>query len=262
MSTSPNFSFRRHGLSAVKSHPGHWLENSGNFSTRFGNGRILRTNQKIIMALIKCHECEHQVSDKAVACPKCGAPVQNAEPPSLDEEYLKKLQECENHAIDQYDKTLLTLAAGAFGVAIAFLKDIVKSDTVHSKDWLICAWIGWGGALSLSLTAFYLSHKAMGHAQKQYRDGVRDNLGGCYDLIVRKINPIAGLSFLFGLLSMLVFVTNNLGYENTISNKFTTTVTTITTVATDAITTTNATRATDTATTATKQDSKQTTAAK
>jgi len=27
------------------------------------------------MALIKCRECNHEVSDKAEACPNCGAPV-------------------------------------------------------------------------------------------------------------------------------------------------------------------------------------------
>lgn len=27
------------------------------------------------MALIKCHECSEAVSDRARACPKCGAPV-------------------------------------------------------------------------------------------------------------------------------------------------------------------------------------------
>jgi len=27
------------------------------------------------MALVKCGECESEVSDKAAACPKCGAPV-------------------------------------------------------------------------------------------------------------------------------------------------------------------------------------------
>jgi large-conductance mechanosensitive channel len=27
------------------------------------------------MALIKCHECGNSVSDRAVACPNCGAPV-------------------------------------------------------------------------------------------------------------------------------------------------------------------------------------------
>ena len=27
------------------------------------------------MALINCSECNHEVSDKAEACPKCGAPI-------------------------------------------------------------------------------------------------------------------------------------------------------------------------------------------
>ena len=27
------------------------------------------------MALIKCRNCGHNVSDRAAACPKCGAPV-------------------------------------------------------------------------------------------------------------------------------------------------------------------------------------------
>jgi len=29
------------------------------------------------MALIKCYECEKEISDKAPACPHCGAPVKN-----------------------------------------------------------------------------------------------------------------------------------------------------------------------------------------
>ena len=31
------------------------------------------------MALIKCTECENQISDKAVACPKCGNPIASVE---------------------------------------------------------------------------------------------------------------------------------------------------------------------------------------
>jgi hypothetical protein len=199
------------------------------------------------MALINCPECEKKISDKAIACPHCGAP-QVCKPQDDGEAYLKSLQEGENHAIDQYDKTLLTLAAGAFGVAFAFLKEIVKADNTHAKSWLICAWIGWGGALSLSLIAFYLSHKAMGHAQKQYRAGMKENLGGCYDCLVKIINPIAGISFLFGLICMLVFVTQNLVYENATSNKPTTTVLTTTTVTTGTDTATIAPRATNAAT--------------
>lgn len=40
------------------------------------------------MALIKCIECRHVVSDKAVACPKCGSPVQKGliTPPAQETE--------------------------------------------------------------------------------------------------------------------------------------------------------------------------------
>lgn len=31
------------------------------------------------MALIKCSECNNEVSDKAISCPKCGAPIANNE---------------------------------------------------------------------------------------------------------------------------------------------------------------------------------------
>ena len=31
------------------------------------------------MALIKCYECGHMISDKAKRCPKCGAPIQKSE---------------------------------------------------------------------------------------------------------------------------------------------------------------------------------------
>ena len=31
------------------------------------------------MPLINCSECNHEVSDKAVSCPKCGAPISGAQ---------------------------------------------------------------------------------------------------------------------------------------------------------------------------------------
>ena len=31
------------------------------------------------MALIKCNECNNEVSDKATSCPKCGAPIASNE---------------------------------------------------------------------------------------------------------------------------------------------------------------------------------------
>jgi zinc-ribbon domain len=43
------------------------------FSTHL---RVIGTSfTATIMALIKCPECQHQVSDKAVSCPSCGHPI-------------------------------------------------------------------------------------------------------------------------------------------------------------------------------------------
>jgi hypothetical protein len=32
----------------------------------------------LVMALINCFECDHQVSDKAASCPHCGVPLNKA----------------------------------------------------------------------------------------------------------------------------------------------------------------------------------------
>jgi DNA-directed RNA polymerase subunit RPC12/RpoP len=35
------------------------------------------------MALIKCEECGHEISDKAQVCPNCGAPINQKEEPTI-----------------------------------------------------------------------------------------------------------------------------------------------------------------------------------
>jgi DNA-directed RNA polymerase subunit RPC12/RpoP len=41
------------------------------------------------MALIKCAECGREVSDKAAACPGCGAPIAAAAVPSVQESHVR-----------------------------------------------------------------------------------------------------------------------------------------------------------------------------
>ena len=48
------------------------------------------------MGLIKCPECQHDVSDKAAACPKCGYPIaaytQSAQPQTESNKYVFSLR--------------------------------------------------------------------------------------------------------------------------------------------------------------------------
>ena len=45
------------------------------------------------MALIKCSECGHEVSDKAASCPKCGAPIAGASETLAAGVQIKTIQE-------------------------------------------------------------------------------------------------------------------------------------------------------------------------
>ena len=38
------------------------------------------------MALIKCNECGHMISDKATKCPKCGCPTTKRSEPHIPQE--------------------------------------------------------------------------------------------------------------------------------------------------------------------------------
>lgn len=44
------------------------------------------------MALIKCPECELQVSDKAISCPHCGYPMQESAKPAKKSSYKKRMK--------------------------------------------------------------------------------------------------------------------------------------------------------------------------
>jgi len=154
-----------------------------------------------------------------------------------DHQFLKACQDSEFQAIDQFDKIVLTLTGGAFGVSFAFLKDIVRPDAVTHQGFLVAAWVFWCLTLSVNLTSFYFSHLAMRRAQRKYRAGERDEakLNGIFGSSVVWLNPSAGALFILGLICMSVFVTTNLYAKSTTTPTLT--------AGTPATTTTNSTSA-------------------
>ena len=131
-----------------------------------------------------------------------------------EQKYLNDLRESEFQAIDQFDKNLLALTGGAFGVSFAFLADVVNPANVFAITWLSVAWSAWCTALAAILSAFYCSHCAMRQAQRLFQNGERDEekLQGRWGRTVMILNAVAGLSFLTGMVCMSVFVTSNLDH--------------------------------------------------
>ena len=68
------------------------------------------------MALVKCGECGGQVSDKAAACPHCGAPVLRC--PNCGAHVLDKVAPCPQCGA-LMNKSLLGKEMGASGVAVS-----------------------------------------------------------------------------------------------------------------------------------------------
>ncbi|MEI7731132.1 MAG: hypothetical protein WCO56_16260 [Verrucomicrobiota bacterium] len=134
---------------------------------------------------------------------------------NASDSYLNLLRENEYHAIDQFDKTVLTLAGGAFALSFAFLKDIIRTEQIQFSCCLICAWIFWVISLASTLSSFYFAHLAMRNAQRLWQKGIKSEkkLRGNYGKAIPILNLVSGIAFLFGLISMTVFVTNNLSHE-------------------------------------------------
>jgi hypothetical protein len=134
-----------------------------------------------------------------------------------DEGYLKDLRDCEQHQIDKYDNTILKLTAGAIGISVVFLKSLISAHVLLLKFCLVTAWVSWLLGLALSLAAFYCSHVSMRVAQRRYHDGEREeaNLAHWTGSAAKWGTLLAGITFIFGLIFMVIFVTNNLSNEST-----------------------------------------------
>jgi hypothetical protein len=112
----------------------------------------------------------------------------------------------------EYDKSVLMLSGGSLGLSFAFLKDLIGKQALNSPGWLLSAWICWGVSATFTLASFYTSARAMRKAvvQTDQQDIYVQRAGGWFDKATSIFNAAAGLLFLLGLVSIVVFVTHNL----------------------------------------------------
>ena len=62
-----------------------------------GGSQTLNSHErKVIVALIRCEDCGHQVSDQAPTCPQCGRPIapNTAPPPQMVTRVVKQGSGC------------------------------------------------------------------------------------------------------------------------------------------------------------------------
>ena len=112
----------------------------------------------------------------------------------------------------EYDKAILALSGGALGVSMTFLKDIVVKQGVQGGGYLLAAWVCWGLSVTCTLFSYYASTQALRRAVKQTDDKLiyLEHAGGRFNQVTKALNIAAGLLFMLGVVSIIVFVAHNL----------------------------------------------------
>lgn len=127
--------------------------------------------------------------------------------------YRDHLVEAQQKAQDDYDKTLVLLAGGAFGLSLALVEKMLPGRPYHKPEFLLLAWVSWGASLACTLASFLVSHHALRRCIDQHDLGKLpgETPGGLLSHLTTVLNIVAGVLFVLGLAMMSMFVFSNLG---------------------------------------------------
>ena len=108
-----------------------------------------------------------------------------------------------------YDRTVITLSAGALGVSFALVKTLAEQGSVSHSLLLFASWLAWGVSLVSMLFSFFFSQKALRAAIKKVDEDKEDPLpGGNWATATDAANYVGGLSFLGGVVLFGIFLWN------------------------------------------------------
>lgn len=131
----------------------------------------------------------------------------------LDER--KALIDAEREGARLFDKAILTLTAGAFGLSLAFIKQIVTVIKCGTLLWLIIGWAGFSLSLLSTLTSFLTSQSACRRQLKILESVYRDKSESREEKN-RPANWTSWLNissiafFILGMIFLTIFVIKNL----------------------------------------------------
>jgi uncharacterized membrane protein len=138
----------------------------------------------------------------------------------IDSAYRQRLVEVGHASQMSYDKALLTLSAGAMGLSLNFVKELLNGKPHQLLCVLMISWVCWIVSIASVVLSFYLSVKAHDTAIGRLDEEIRrhreklpplpEESKNMADLLTRAMNIISGVFFFVGLIFVIIFVFNNL----------------------------------------------------
>jgi nitric oxide reductase large subunit len=113
-----------------------------------------------------------------------------------------------------FDKFLLTLAAGAFGLSFLFIQQFAPIETAEAKGFLIAAWILFAGSILLTMLSFLFSQAACLKQMKilgdWYQNGCKDEPKNLFTTGTIWLNWVSMGVFILGVGAFIVFAIQNI----------------------------------------------------
>lgn len=132
-------------------------------------------------------------------------------------EERKQLIAAERKTAQQFDKAILTLAAGALALSITFINQIAPNPKPHSVYFLIGAWILFCSSLLSTLISFLTSQDACRRQRDLFDEEISQNNKKCSNTKDNKaafwtnlLNYFSIGFFILGVVLLIVFSAINL----------------------------------------------------
>jgi len=121
-----------------------------------------------------------------------------------------KLIQSQAEETHKFDKAILTLAAGAFGFSLAFIKDIIPDMKNGTFFWLLAAWGGFGASLLSTLISFLTSQSACRKQIKILEKAIFDGKKNRAAAWTLGFNITSITTFILGVILLVIFVSKNM----------------------------------------------------
>ena len=116
-----------------------------------------------------------------------------------------------------YDKYILTLAAGTFGLSLLFMEKITSGNTIGDSKWcLISSWIAFGASILSTLLSFLCgqesSTKEIEILDDKYSGKIKDNenVKNIFLPWIKWFNRVSMILFIIGVILLIIFSSLNL----------------------------------------------------
>lgn len=126
----------------------------------------------------------------------------------LDERSL--LIDAEREGARAFDKYILTLAAGAFGLSLTFMKQIAPTILAETKILLLIAWAFFGASILATLISFLTSQKACRKQLAILENDADPAARNWYARLTAWLNVTSIIAFICGTIALASFSSANL----------------------------------------------------